>query len=293
MRIGVISRGKKNYSTVRLVKAANELGHRVTLMDPWDCTMYIAAGAPTITHNERSVDGLDVVIPRLGTATAEYGLEVVSHFEHVGVPSVNSATAIETARHKWRRLRALAEHGLPVPATFLAGAPGDLDRGVKRVGGYPLITKPFEGTQGSGIMLFETPLTMKSALLAFWGMSKNFIAQEFSPEASGRDIRVLVVGGKVIGAMERVAAEGDFRANLHRGGHARAIRASEEMVDLSVRAAAAVGLGIAGVDMLRLGDDLVVLEVNPSPGFEGFEEATRRDVARIMIKHAMEVASGA
>jgi ribosomal protein S6--L-glutamate ligase len=293
MRIGIISRGKKNYSTLRLVKASNELGHRVTLMDPWDCTMYIATGGPAITHNERSVEGLDVVIPRLGSATAEYGMELVAHFEHVGVPSVNGAGAIELARHKWRSLRVLAEHGLPVPATFLAGAVGDLDRGVKRVGGYPLITKPFQGTQGSGIMLFETPLTMKSALLAFWNMGKNFIAQEFSPEASGRDIRVLVVGDEVIGAMERVAAEGDFRANLHRGGQARAIRASDEITDLAVRAAAAVGLGIAGVDMLRMGNDLVVLEVNPSPGFEGFEEATRRDVARVMVKHAMSVASGA
>jgi ribosomal protein S6--L-glutamate ligase len=293
MRIGIISRGKKNYSTLRLIKAANELDHRVTVMNPWDCTMYIAAGGPAITHNERSVEGLDVIIARLGTATAEYGLEVVSHFEHVGVPAVNGATAIETARHKWRSLRVLSEHGLPVPATFLAGAVDDLDRGIKRVGGYPLITKPFEGTQGSGIMLFETPLTMKSALHAFWSMGKNFIAQEFSPEASGRDIRVLVVGGQVIGAMERIAAEGDFRANLHRGGQARAIRVSEEMADLAVRSADALDLGISGVDMLRLGDELVVLEVNPSPGFEGFEEATRRDVARVMIKHAEVVAANA
>lgn len=292
MRIGIISRGKKNYSTRRLVEAAHELDHRVTLMDPWDCTMYLAAGGPGITHNERSVEGLDVVIPRLGTATADYGLEVVAHFQHVGVPCVNGAAAIETARHKWRSLRVLAERGLPVPATFLAGAPGDLDRGVKRVGGYPLITKPFEGTQGSGLMLFETPLTMKSALTAFWDMGKNFIAQEFSPEASGRDIRVLVVGGSVIGAMERVAAEGDFRANLHRGGHARAIRASEEIAEIAVRATSALGLGISGVDLLRLGGELVVLEVNPSPGFEGFEQATRLDVARVMIKHAMAVASG-
>jgi len=285
LRIGILSRGKRNYATRRLAEAANALGHRVSLMDPFDCTLYLDGRQPYVAHKGRSVDRLDGIIPRLSAQTSKYGLEVVAHFETAGVPSVNPSAAIEIARHKWRSLRTLAAHGLPVPASFVAGSVAFLDRSIERVGGYPFLIKPSEGTQGVGILLFETPLTAKSALDTLWNLHQDYVAQTFYEEAAGRDIRVLVVGGRVLGAMERIASPGDFRANVHRGGIGRAIPLTEEMEHIALRAVAAMNLRIAGVDLLNTRDGLIVLEVNPSPGFEGFEEATKQDVARQIMSY--------
>ncbi|MDA1191564.1 MAG: RimK family alpha-L-glutamate ligase [Candidatus Poribacteria bacterium] len=291
MRIGIITRGNKNYSTKRLIRAANALGHRVTLLDPWDCTLYLQSGQPSITHNGRSVERLDALIPRLSSATAKYGLEVVSQFEHIGVPSVNPSSAIETARNKWRTLRVLSAAKLPISPSFAAGSTEHLDKPISRIGGYPFLIKPFEGTQGGGIMLFETPMTAKSALDTLWSLKQDYIAQRFHHEAAGRDVRVLVVGKRALGAMERVAQQGEFRANVHRGALGRQMTLTEEISTLAVAAAQAVGLGIAGVDLLRTDEGLVLLEVNPSPGFEGFETTTLRDVATEMVRYA-ELVSG-
>jgi len=285
MRIGILSRQHRSYSTRRLARAARALGHRVTLMDPFDCTLYVGAGKPQITHRGRSVDGLDVLVPRLSSATAAYGLEVVTYFEDVGVPSVNAARAIETARSKWRSLRVLSSHGVPVPPSFCAGNPDVLDRAIKRVGGYPFIAKPFAGTQGEGIMLFETPLTAKSALDTVWNLRQDYVAQRFYDDVRA-DIRVFVVGGSVLGGMARVAMEGDFRSNTHRGAMGRPTSVAEHLSELAVRATHAVGLGVAGVDILDVGTRGVVLEVNPSPGFEGFEYVTGQDVATEIVRYA-------
>lgn len=285
LRIGILSRGKRNHATRRLAEAANELGHRVSLMDPFDCTLFLDGQRPYVAHNGRSVDRLDGLVPRLSPQTSKYGLEVVAHFETAGVASVNSAAAIELARHKWRSLRTLAAHGVPTPASFVAGNAAFLDKSIARIGGYPFLIKPFEGTQGVGIMLFETPLTAKSALDTLWNLRQDYVAQTFYSEAAGRDIRVLVVGGKAIGAMERLASDGDFRANVHRGAIGRAIRVTDEIEEIALRAVRAMDLRVAGVDLLSTRDGLVVLEVNPSPGFEGFEEATKQDVARVIMEY--------
>lgn len=290
MRIGILARGKKNYATRRLVEAGHQLGHRMTLMDPFDCALYLAAGRSQIAHNGRSVDRLEVLIPRLSPQTAKYGLEVVSHFELAGVPCVNGSAALEVARHKWRSLRVLAEAGLPIPPTFTTGGSRFLDQAVKRIGGYPFIAKPFEGTQGTGILLMETPTTAKSAVDTLCALRQDYVFQEFYPEAAGRDVRALVVGDKVLGAMERIATNGEFRANMHRGGVGIAMPLSDELASLAAKAARAVGLDIAGVDILLTRDGPVVLEVNPSPGFEGFEQATHADVALEMMRFAVEFA---
>ena len=285
MRIGILSRAQHSYATTRLATAARKRGHRVTLMDPFECALYLASGGPRVTHRGRSVERLDVLVPRLSSATAAYGLEVVAHFESSGVPSVNPSDAIATARHKWRTLRILADSGLPIPASFAAGDPDDLDRAIKRVGGYPFIAKPFHGTGGEGIMLFETPLTAKSALDTVWNLRQDYVGQRFYAQIES-DLRVLVVGSRVLGGMERVAREGDFRSNMHRGAMGRAVAVPTEVADLAISAARAVQLGIAGVDMLRVSHGAVVLEVNPSPGFEGFEQVTHHDVADAMIRYA-------
>jgi ribosomal protein S6--L-glutamate ligase len=283
MRIGVLSRGRQNYTIRRIMEAAHAQRHRVTLMDPFDCTLYIRAGRPLIAHNGRSVDRLDVLLPRLSPQTARYGIEVVAHFEDAGVPSVNPSGAIETARSKWRTLRALSRQGIPVPPSFAAGSARFLDKAVGRIGGYPFLIKPFEGTQGLGIMLFETPLTARSAMDTLWALRQDYVAQEFYPEATGRDTRVLVVAGRALGAMERIAMPGDFRANVHQGALGRAVPFDPAVESLAVCAAAAVGLRVTGVDLLLTESGPVVLEVNPSPGFEEFERVTGCDVAAAIV----------
>ncbi|MBM3215526.1 RimK family alpha-L-glutamate ligase [Candidatus Poribacteria bacterium] len=288
MRIGLLSRGVRNYATRRLIRAANALGHRVTLLDPFNCTLALDGSKPWVTHNGRSVDRLDVLLPRLSPQTSKYGLEVIAHFELAGVRSVNSSASVELARHKWRSLRALSKAGLPIPPSFAAGSTEFLDKPIARVGGYPFLIKPFEGTQGVGMMLFETPLTAKSALDTLWNLRQDYVAQQFYAEAAGHDVRALVIGDCVVGAMERIATEGDFRANVHRGGLGKAVTLSDPMAELAVRATQALGLEIAGVDMLTTHDGPVILEANPSPGFEGFEQATKQDVAHRIIEYVAQ-----
>ncbi len=288
MRIGILSRSKRNYSTRHLARAARARGHRVTIMDPFDCALFLGARRPTVTHRGRSVEGLDVLIPRLSSATAAYGLEVIAHFEQAGVPSVNPSTAITTARNKWRALRVLAQNGVPVPPSFAAGNVEDVDRAVKRTGGYPIVAKPFQGTGGEGIMLFDTPLTVKSALDTVWSLRQDYIGQRFYMDVQS-DVRLFVVGDAVVGAMERTAREGDFRANVHRGAMGRAIAVEDGLVELGLRVARAIGLGVAGIDVLVMAGTTVVLEANPSPGFEGLEQVTGQDVAAQVIRYAERV----
>ena len=290
MRIGILSRNKRSYATRNISKAARTMGHRVTVMDPFDCTLYMGAGKPSVTHHGRSVERLDVIIPRFSLATAAYGIEVLAQFEELHVPSVNSSRAIETARNKWRAMRALANCGIPVPASFAAGNPADLDRAIKRIGGFPCVAKPFQGSAGQGIMLFETPLTAKSALDTLWNLRQDYITQRFFMDVDA-DIRVFVVGDRILGAMERIPQVGDFRGNMHRGAMGRVIPVDDQLTELAIGAARAIGLGVAGVDVLRLRGTSVVLEANPSPGFEGFESVTGQDVAREIIAYAESVVS--
>jgi ribosomal protein S6--L-glutamate ligase len=290
MRIGILSRGKENYSVKRLHRAANRMGHVVTLMDPFDCYLHIGCKGRTIYHRRRPVDNLDVVIPRLSAATARYGLTVIEHFEWVGVPLINSARAIEDARNKFRSLRILESHGIPVPPTFTVGSTEFLDKSVKRTGNYPFIAKPFEGTQGKGIVLLDTPLSLSSTIGAMCDLYRDYIIQPFIGEAAGRDIRALVIGGELICAMQRIARNGEFRANIHRGAMGVMIELKSEYAEIALRAANAMQLGISGVDILETKKGPVVIEVNPSPGFEGLEAATGMDIARKMIEYAISCA---
>jgi ribosomal protein S6--L-glutamate ligase len=290
MRIGILARGKENYSIKRLHRAANRMGHVVTLMDPFDCYLHIGCKGHAIYHRRRPVDNLDVVIPRLGAATARYGLTVVEHFEWVGVPLVNSAKAIDDARNKFRSLRILESHGIPVPPTFTVGSTEFLEHSARRTGNYPFIAKPFEGTQGRGIMLLDTPLALSSTIGAMCDLYKDYIIQSFIEEAAGRDIRALVIGGELICAMQRIARDGEFRANIHRGAVGIMIELKTEYAEIALKAADAMQLGISGVDILETKKGPVVIEVNPSPGFEGLEAATGMDIARKMIEYAVSCA---
>ncbi len=292
MRLGILSRAAGAYSTRALMLAASRAGHHTTVMDPWKCALYIRAGSPRVMYEGKSVDHLDAVIARFGSATAAYGIEVLRQLETAGALALNSAAAVETARHKWRSLLAFEKAGLPIPPTFTAGDPEVLEKSVKRVGGYPFIAKPFQGTQGSGIILFETPVSAKSTLSALWSLSRNYIAQQFYPEAEGVDIRAMVIGGKVEGAIRRVAPKGEFRANLHCGGSGYMTRISPSMERVAVAAAKAVGLGFAGVDMLQVGQNIYVLEANPSPGLEGMETATGIDMAARVIRYVETLLKG-
>ena len=279
MRIAILSRSSRTYSTRSLAEAAERAGHEAVVMDPWQCALYIRSGSPRVTFNGQPADRFDAVIPRLGSATAEYGIEVVRQLEFAGAVSVNRSGAIETARHKWRSLQAFEAAGLPIPPTFAAGDANDVDPGARRIGGYPFIAKPFQGTQGSGIVLLETPNSARSALDALWNLRRNYIAQRFYPEADGVDIRAFVINGEAVAAMRRVASKGEFRANLHRGGSGYKMRLGPRLERIAVQAAKAVGLDVAGVDMLQAGEDAVLLEANPSPGLEGMETAAGVDIA--------------
>ena len=290
MRIGILARGKESYSVKRLHKAANRMGHVVTLMDPFDCYLHIGCKGRAIYHRRRPVDNLDVIIPRFSAATARYGLEVAEHFEWIGVPLVNSARAIDNARNKFASLRILASYGVPVPPTFTVGSTEFLEQSVRRAGNYPFIAKPFEGTQGKGIMLLDTPNALSSAIGAMCDLYRDYIIQPFIGEASGQDIRALVIGGKLICAMQRIARDGEFRANIHRGAVGIMIELKTEYAEIALQAADAMQLGISGVDILETKKGPVVIEVNPSPGFEGLEAATDMDIARKMIEYAVSCA---
>ncbi|RKY04845.1 30S ribosomal protein S6--L-glutamate ligase [Candidatus Poribacteria bacterium] len=290
MKIGILSRFKEGYSTRRLAEAARERGHTVWVMDPFDVYIHVGCKGSSIYYRSRSAEVLDVVIPRLSPVTARYGVEVLYQFEMAGVPLVNPAQAVVNARNKFRSLAILARKGIPVPPTFAAGSLRFLHRAVKRTGEYPFILKPFEGTQGRGIIVVDSPVELYTTLEAMWSLNQDYIVQPFYIEAAGRDIRALVIGGRVLCAMRRIAPEGEFRANIHRGGVGFPIELTREEERLAVRAARALNLNIAGVDILQTGQGPMVIEVNPSPGFEGLEKATGIDVAGAMIDFAVQFA---
>jgi len=287
MKIGILSRDKQSYSTTRLQTVARNMGHAVVVMNPFDCYLHIEGRGYKIYHCRFVVDNIDVLIPRLSLATARYGLEVIEQFEWAGVQVINSAKAISNARNKFRSLRILAANGIPVPPTFTLGTTEFLSQAVKRTGRYPFIIKPFEGTQGRGIMLLDTQYALSSALDAMCDLRQDYIVQPFIAEAAGRDIRALVIGGKLVGAMQRKARDGEFRANIHRGGEGTLIELDAEYEDVALESTAALQLDVAGVDMLQSKNGPLVLEVNPSPGFEGLELATGLNIAKEIIKYAV------
>ena len=283
MKIAILSRKASLYSTRRLVEAAKERGHEARVIDTLRCYMNIAAHRPEIHYKGEVLDGFDAVIPRIGASITFYGCAVLRQFEIMGVYPANESVAISRARDKLRSLQLLARKGIGLPVTGFAHSPDDVNDLIKMVGGAPLVIKLLEGTQGIGVVLAETQQAAESVIEAFMGLRANILVQEYIREAGGADIRCLVVGDKVVAAMKRQAKEGEIRSNLHRGGSASLIKISPEERSVAVRAARVMGLNIAGVDILRSNHGSVVMEVNSSPGLEGIEHATGKDVAGMII----------
>ena len=285
MKIAILSRNARLYSTRRLVEAARARDHVVRVLDPLRCYVRIAPKAVQMRYKGKPLRDIDAVIPRIGTNTTFYGTAVLRQLEMMGVYTPNPSDAVLRARDKLRSLQILAAQGLDMPATVFGDNPDDTDDVLAMLGDPPHVIKLNEGSQGTGVVLAEKRSASQSVVEAFRGLYANFLVQEFVAEAKGCDLRCFVVGGKVVAAMQREASPGDFRANLHRGGSASAAVLSAAEKRIAVRAAAALGLGIAGVDLLRSGRGPLVLEVNASPGLEGIEAATGVDVSTCIIQH--------
>jgi ribosomal protein S6--L-glutamate ligase len=284
MRIAVLTRGPKLYSTRRLLEAALQRGHEVQLLNPLRCYMNIASHNPSIHYRGEELLPYDAVIPRIGASITFYGTALVRQFESMGVYCVNRSIAITRARDKLRCLQLLSNKGLGLPITGFSHSPGDIKDLIKMVGGPPLVIKLLEGTQGIGVVLAETHKAAESVIEAFLGLKANIMVQEYIKESGGADLRCLVVGGKVIAAMQRKAKPGEFRSNIHRGGTGSEVELSPEELKTAVLAANLTGLNIAGVDMLRSERGPLIIEVNSSPGLEGIERTTGKDVAGAIIE---------
>jgi len=284
MKILILSRNPRLYSTRRLVEAARARGHEVRVVDTLHCYMNVSPVDPSVHYKGEILEEYDAVIPRIGASITFYGTAVLRQFEMLGVYPLNESVAITRARDKLRSLQLLSRKGVGLPVTGFAHSPDDIQDVIRSVGGAPLVIKLLEGTQGIGVVLAETQKAAESVIEAFMGLSANIMVQEFIKEAGGSDIRCFVIGEKVVAAMKRTAKEGEFRSNLHRGGRAEIIKLTPEERSTAVRAANILGLNVAGVDILRSNHGPVVMEVNSSPGLEGIESATGKDVARLIIE---------
>lgn len=284
MKIALLSRNRRLYSTRRLIEAAEARGHGVHVIDVLRCYMSIVPLHPEIHYRGRKLSGFDAVIPRIGASVTFYGTAVVRQFEMMGTYSMNESVAITRSRDKLRAHQLLARHGIGMPVTGFAHSPDDTHDLLSLVGKAPLVIKLIEGTQGRGVVLAETDNAAESVIDAFRGLDAYFLVQQFVAEARGADIRCFVIGGKVVAAMMRQAPVGDFRSNLHRGGKASAVKITPEERATAVRAARLMGLSVAGVDLLRSEDGPLVMEVNSSPGLEGIETVTGIDIADKIIE---------
>ncbi len=284
MKIGILSRNSRLYSTRRLVEAAIERGHKVHVLDVLRCYMNISSHHPTIHYKGRELSGFDAVIPRIGASVTAYGTAVLRQFEMMGVYPVNESVAISRARDKLRALQLLSRRGIGLPVTGFAHQPDDITDLIDMVGGAPLVIKLLQGTQGIGVMLAETRQAAENMIESFLGMKASVLVQQYIREANGADIRCFVVGNRVVAAMQRQAGDGEFRSNLHRGGKATVVRITPAERSTAVRAATTMGLNVAGVDILRSEHGPMVLEVNSSPGLGGIERATGKDIADKIIQ---------
>ena len=285
MKIAILSTNKNLYSTKRLFEAAIKRGHECVILDHKKCYVGIKQGNPSIHYNGQDVSDIDAIIPRIGASVTFYGSAIVRQFEVMGVVSANPSQAITRSRDKLRCMQILSGAGIGLPVTGFAKNTHDVDDLIKMVGGAPLVIKLLEGTQGIGVVLAETKKAASSVIEAFFGLGSNILIQEFIKESKGTDIRVFVVDGKVVGAMKRTAKDGEFRSNLHRGGTAELIKLSKAERETALKAARELGLTVCGVDMLPSDRGPLVLEVNSSPGLEGIEKATGKDVASTVIEY--------
>ncbi len=284
MKIGLLSRNANLYSTTRLKEAAEGRGHEVRVIDYLRCVMDITSHKPAIRYAGQELEGYDAIIPRIGASHTFYGTAVVRQFEMMSVFPTNESQGISRSRDKLRSLQLLSRNGIGLPVTGIAHSTKDIDGLIELVGGAPLIVKLIEGTQGVGVVLAETRKAAESVIAAFRQLDANILVQEFIKEAKGADIRAFVIGGRVVASMRRQGAPGEFRSNLHQGGHAEKIKLTPEERSTAVRAAKTMGLNVCGVDLLRSNHGPVVMEVNSSPGLEGIEETTGIDVAGKVIE---------
>jgi ribosomal protein S6--L-glutamate ligase len=285
MKIVILSRNANLYSTKRLKEAAEKRGHEVLIINPLKCDLVIEKKKPQIYYNGDFLKDVDAVIPRIGASITFYGTAVVRQFEMMKVFTPVESQALVRSRDKLRSLQVLARAGLGLPKTVFTNYSKDTERIIDKVGGAPCIIKLLEGTQGVGVVLAETKSAATSVLDAFQGLQARVIVQEFIKEANGADIRAFVVDGVVVGAMKRQGKEGEFRSNLHRGGTAEVVELTEEEENTALKAARVLGLGVAGVDMLRSNSGPKIMEVNSSPGLEGIERSTGKDIAKSIIRY--------
>ncbi len=284
MKIGILSRGPKLYSTMRLVEAAKARGHEVQVIDPLKCFMNINSVDNEIHYQEKILQ-LDAVISRIGASVTFYGTAIVRQFEMSGIYALNGSLAITRARDKLRAHQILSRKKLGMPITGFAHSTSNIDELIEVAGGAPLVIKLLEGAQGKGVILAETKKAAESVIEAFRGLEAHFLIQEYIEEAGGADIRCFVIGEKVVATMMRKAADGDFRSNLHSGGIAEKVRITPEERKTAIAAAKAIGLDVAGVDLIRSKRGPLVLEVNSSPGLEGIERVSGKDIATMMVMH--------
>lgn len=284
MKIAILSRSENLYSTRRLKEAGESRGHQVDIIDTLHCYMDITKSRPAVRYKGQELPMYDAVIPRIGASITFYGTAVVRQFEMMGTFCVNESVAISRSRDKLRSLQLLSRKDVGLPRTGFASKPDDVKDLIKNVGGAPLVIKLLEGTQGIGVVLADTNKAAESIIEAFMGLKANILVQEFIKEAGGADIRCLVIGNKVVAAMKRQGAEGEFRSNLHRGGCAEIVKLSRAERATAINAAKIMGLNLCGVDILQSNNGPVVMEVNSSPGLEGIETATQIDVASMLYE---------
>ncbi len=285
MKIGILSQNENLYSTRRLREAIEQRGHEAVIINALRCYININSVKPTIHFDGQELADFDAIIPRVGADITFYGCSVVRQFEMMDVFTLNQSIAITRSRDKLRSLQLLSRQGVGMPITGFASKPDDVPDLIKMVGGAPLVIKLLEGTQGIGVVLAETTKAAESVIEAFMGLKANIMVQEFIEEAGGADIRCFVLGDKVIASMKRQGAEGEFRSNLHRGGSATLVKITPEERKTAVMAAKAMGLSVAGVDLLRSKRGPLIMEVNSSPGLEGIEGATGKDIAGMIVEY--------
>lgn len=285
MDIAILSLNPSLHSTERLKEAAIERGHKVRVINYLRCLMNITATNPSIYYEDDILSSFDAIIPRIGSGRTFYGTAVVRQFETLGTYSINPSVAITRSRDKLRSLQLLAMKGIGMPTTGFAHARSDINDLIQVAGGPPLVIKLIEGTQGVGVVLAETKKAAESVVQTLMGLNANIIVQEFIKEARGEDIRCFVVGDKVIAAVKRHAEPGEFRANIHRGGSAEAVRITKAERETAIKATKIMGLNMAGVDLLRSKRGPLILEINSSPGLEGIEKATNKNIASIIIEY--------
>ncbi|WP_231872612.1 MULTISPECIES: 30S ribosomal protein S6--L-glutamate ligase [Marinomonas] len=284
LRIGVLASNPELYSNRRIIEAGEAMGHEMQFLNVRHCYMKLDATTPEIHYRGgRILNDLDAVIPRIRPSMTFYACTLLRQFESLGIFCLNDSTAIAQSRDKLRSLQLLLEHGLAIPTTGFANSPLDTNDLINMVGGAPLIVKLLEGTQGKGVVLAETKKAAESVINAFKSLNANILVQEFIKEASGKDLRCFVIDGKVVASIQRVAAPGEFRANIHQGGRAELVKITAEEKRIAIKAAKAMNLKVAGVDLIRSNNGPLLLEVNSSPGLQGIETATNEDIASMMI----------